>query len=85
MRVNEHLASKRRQSLVSPLGRHRKEDHNGTDSEVSCTIPAFEDKIAARKALEPLWITARDPKMNNKNEQLSITRELMPFLSFCAI
>ena len=85
VRVNEHLASKRRQSLVSPLGRHRKEDHSGTDFEISCTILAFEDNIASRKALEALWIMARDPSMNNKNEQLSITRELMPFLSYCAI
>ena len=27
VRVNEHLASKRRQGLVSPLGKHRRENH----------------------------------------------------------
>ena len=85
VRVHEHLASKRRQSLVSPLGRHRREDHSGADFRISCTILAYEDNIAARKALEALWIMARDPKMNNRNEQLSITRDLMPFLSFCAV
>ena len=83
VRVNEHLASKRRQSLVSPLGKHRKEDHEGEDFEISCNILAVEDNISARKALEAAYILARNPKMNSKNEQLSITNDLKPFLSFC--
>ena len=85
VRISEHLASKKRQSLLSPLGRHRKEDHNGTDFEVSCTILAIEGNITARKALEAMWIITCDPKMNNRNEQLSITRDLMPFFPSCAI
>ena len=84
-RFHEHLASEKRQSLVSPLGKHRRKDYNGTDFEISCTILAFEDNIVARKALEALWIMASDPKINNRNEQLFTTRDLMPFLPSCAI
>ncbi|EYB86087.1 hypothetical protein Y032_0286g1413 [Ancylostoma ceylanicum] len=85
VRINEHLASKRRQSLISPLGKHRKEDHCGNDFDVQCTILAFETEISARKALEALWILARTPGLNSRNEQMSITSDLMPFLSLCEL
>ena len=83
VRINEHLASKRRRSLTTPLGKHRNEDHDGNDFEIMCTILAYEDEIAARKVLEAAWISARDPRMNSKNERTSITSDLMPYLPSC--
>ena len=85
VRINEHLASKRRQSLISPLGKHRNEDHGGSDFDVMCTILAHENEIAARKVLEAAWILERNPRMNSKNEQLSITNDLMPYLPSCQL
>ncbi|EYC22539.1 hypothetical protein Y032_0017g3411 [Ancylostoma ceylanicum] len=85
VRINEHLASKRRRSLVTPLGKHRHEDHSGDDFDVRCTILAHEPDISARKTLEAFWISVRDPKMNNRNEHLSITTDLMPFISLCGV
>ena len=39
----------------------------------------------ARKTLEAMWILARDPEMNSRNEQMSITNDLMPLLSLCGL
>ncbi|EYB97663.1 hypothetical protein Y032_0139g2150 [Ancylostoma ceylanicum] len=85
VRINEHLASKRRESLVTPLGKHRHEDHTGNDFDVRCTILAHEPDISARKTLEAFWISVRDPRMNNRNEHISITTDLMPFISLCGL
>ncbi|EYB97997.1 hypothetical protein Y032_0135g1939 [Ancylostoma ceylanicum] len=82
-RLKEHLASKRRGSLVSALGRHRHDEHNGDDFEVACTILAHETEITARKTLEAFWISVRNPSMNNRNECLAITNDLLPFVSLC--
>ena len=48
VRLKEHLASKRRRSLISPLGKHRSEDHSGNDFDIKCTILTYEDAISAR-------------------------------------
>ncbi|EYC07870.1 hypothetical protein Y032_0068g178 [Ancylostoma ceylanicum] len=85
VRLNEHLASKRRESLITPLGKHRHDEHGGNDFDVRCTILAYEPDISARKSLEAFWISARNPKMNNRNEHLSITNDLMPFISLCEL
>ena len=85
VRINEHLAAKRRQSLVSPLGRHRSEIHAGNDFDVQCTILAHEEEIGARKVLEAFWIRRRNPIMNNRNECLSITDEFLPFIPLCEL
>ena len=85
VRINEHLASKRRESLVKPLGKHRHDDHTGNDYDVACTILAHEPEISARKALEAFWISARNPRMNNRNEHISITSDFMPFLPLCEL
>ena len=85
VRVNEHLASKRRRSAISPLGKHRQDEHNGTDFDISTTILAIEHDISARKTLEVLWIHTRTPSMNSRNEQLSVTSDLMPFLGLCEL
>ena len=65
------------------LGKHRKEDHDGNDYSVMCTILAHEDDISARKLLEASFILARSPKLNSRNEQLAISRDLLPFLDPC--
>ncbi|EYC37951.1 hypothetical protein Y032_0755g2082 [Ancylostoma ceylanicum] len=85
VRVNEHLASKKRESLVTPLGKHRREAHGGNHFSVKCKILAYEAQTSARKALEAFWITARNPDMNSRNEHLAITSDLMPFLSLCEL
>ena len=85
IRINEHLASKRRGSLISPLGKHRRECHDENEFYVKCRILAYEPETSARKTLEALWILARVPEMNSRNEQMSITSDLMPFLSLCGL
>ncbi|KAK6758207.1 hypothetical protein RB195_015805 [Necator americanus] len=52
VRINEDMAGKRRRSLITPLGRHRNEAHNGNDYDVKCVILAHETEISARKMLE---------------------------------
>ncbi|EYB98371.1 hypothetical protein Y032_0131g1582 [Ancylostoma ceylanicum] len=52
VRIEEHMATKRRGNVTSPLGRHRVETHSGNDFNVKCRILAFENDIAERKALE---------------------------------
>ncbi|XGW24810.1 hypothetical protein V3C99_006346, partial [Haemonchus contortus] len=54
IRVKEHLAGKRRGSLLTPLGKHRLEDHQGEDFDIKCKILAYENEIGARKILEAL-------------------------------
>ena len=85
VRLKEHLASKRRGNLLTPLGRHKNEVHAGNDFDIKCTILAYEKETSARKTLEAFWIRSRNPAMNNKNECLSITDEFMPFLSLCGL
>ena len=85
IRIREHLASKRRKSLTSPLGKHRIETHGGDDFDTKCTILTYEKEISARKALEAFWISAKNPAMNNKNECLSITSDFLPFVSLCEL
>ena len=83
--IKEHLASNRRKSLISALGRHRNEAHGGNDFDVRCTILTYENEISARKALEAFWISTKNLGMNNKNECLSITNEFLPFVPLCEL
>ena len=85
VRMKEHMASKRRESLISPLGKHRRGDHNGAGFDVKCTTLAIEESTSVRKALEAAWIFARTPKINGRNEQLFITSDLMPFVGLCRL
>ncbi|EYC12947.1 hypothetical protein Y032_0045g1173 [Ancylostoma ceylanicum] len=85
VRINEHLASKRRESLITLPGRHRHEEHDGNDFDVRCTILAHEPDISARKTLEAFWISVQNPIMSNRNEHTSITSDLVPFISICEL
>ncbi|EYC13230.1 hypothetical protein Y032_0044g1047 [Ancylostoma ceylanicum] len=85
VRIKEHLADKRRGSLITPLGRHKHQSHGGEDFDVKCMILAHETETSARKTLEAFWISVRNPSMNNKNEFLSITNDFMPFVPLCEL
>ena len=85
VRIKEHLAGKRRQSVLTPLGKHRVEDHAGNDFEVRCTVLAHEDEIGARKTLEAFFIRIRDPKLNNRGEGIAVSNEFLPFISLCGL
>ena len=71
--------------MISPLGKHRMMEHGGADYEIRCKILGYEQQISARKALEASYILVRDPKLNSKNEKLSLTSDLLPYLSFCEL
>ena len=83
--MKEHLASKRRESLIAPLGRHRREHHGGCDFSVKCIILAYENDVGARKTLEAFWIKHRNPCMNNRNECISITADFLPYIPLCEL
>uniref|UniRef100_A0A7I4YDC7 GIY-YIG domain-containing protein n=1 Tax=Haemonchus contortus TaxID=6289 RepID=A0A7I4YDC7_HAECO len=85
VRVNEHLASKRRSCSIAPLGKHRREGHAGCDFDVKCTILTYEYSIGARKTLEAFWIRHRNPSLNNKNECINITGDLLPYIPLCEL
>ena len=70
VRIGEHMASKRRESLISPLGKHRREVHNGTNFDVKCSILEFETDILARKTLEASWVLSRNPEVDSRNKHL---------------
>uniref|UniRef100_A0A7I4Y5W9 Reverse transcriptase domain-containing protein n=1 Tax=Haemonchus contortus TaxID=6289 RepID=A0A7I4Y5W9_HAECO len=83
VRVKEHLTGLAGSRMHTPLGAHRVLFHAGASFGVSVSILALEPEIAARKTLEALWITAKEPLMNRKEECVAITRELAPFLDLC--
>ncbi|XGW35820.1 hypothetical protein V3C99_019196 [Haemonchus contortus] len=85
VRTKEHLAGMRRGSLMTPLGRHKAEEHNNNNFEIKCTILAQETEISARKALEAFWIFQRNPKMNGRDECPSITNDLLPYIPHCEL
>ena len=85
VRIKEHLAGKRLGNTRTPLGKHMTEEHGGNDFDVKCSILACETEIFARKVLEAFWISARNPSMNNRNECLSITNDLLPFAPHCEL
>lgn len=50
-----------------------------------CTVLTHKRDIAARKALEAFWMSARKPSMNNSSEYLSVTNDFIPFVSTCEV
>ena len=83
VRIEEHMAGKRKGNLGTPLGKHKMEAHSGEDFEVKCTILSYETEISARKALEAAWIYTKNPAMNSRNECVSIAGDLISLLSLC--
>ena len=75
------MAGKKRGNIRTPLGKHRMEAHDSDDFDVKCTILGHEVEISARKALEVAWIYTKNPTMNSRNECISITSDLISFLS----
>ncbi|EYC43648.1 hypothetical protein Y032_0485g2323 [Ancylostoma ceylanicum] len=80
VRIKEHLDGRDRSRPSTPLGIHRLQKHAGESFEVSVKILAHESQTSARKTLEAFWTHAKSPEMNRKEECLSITRELAPYL-----
>ena len=85
VRIREHLDGLRKSKMLTPLGTHRRLCHDNTEFEVAVSILAREAEISARKTLEAFWISARNPKMNRKDECVAITQELAPFLELCGL
>ena len=79
VRIKEHLDGKVKVHQNTPLGTHRAQKHNGDDFEVTVRILAQESKTSTRKTLEAFWINFKNPKMNRKDECLTITRDLAPY------
>ncbi|VDL73220.1 unnamed protein product [Nippostrongylus brasiliensis] len=52
---------------------------------VAVSILARETEIAARRTLEALWIAARSPRINRKDECVAVTQELAPFVDMCGL
>ncbi|VDP37715.1 unnamed protein product [Heligmosomoides polygyrus] len=63
--------------------RYRLRSHSGAAIGVAVTILAREVDIAARKALEALWIAFKNPAINRKEER--VTQELAPFADLCGL
>ena len=76
IRIKEQLDGKFRSKEITPLGIYRIKKHNGDDFGVEVTILAQEQKTSRRKILEAFWINFKSPKMNRKEECLSMTHEI---------
>ena len=79
----QHLKGKSLSRASTPLGAHRIQKHSAGDFQVKVSILAYEAEIAARKTLEVLWIRAKVPAMNRRDECLPVTNELAPYLGLC--
>ncbi|VDP04191.1 unnamed protein product [Heligmosomoides polygyrus] len=84
-RVKEHLGMLRRCDIAGPLGEHRLRCHNGVGIDVAVTILAREFEISGRKTLEALWIAARNPTINRKEERAAVIQELAPYVDLCGL
>ncbi|XGW03988.1 hypothetical protein V3C99_015267 [Haemonchus contortus] len=83
IRIKEHLDGLKKSRKSTPLGDHRIQHHENEGVTVSVMILSREDDISARKTLEALWIAAKNPTINRKDECVAITRELAPFADLC--
>lgn len=81
VRMKEHLASKRQGSLTSPLGGHRNEMRDKNDFSVICNILTCESEASAKKVPETFLVAAKSPRINNRNECLSIASGFLPYVS----
>ena len=66
---------------VPLLGIRRIKKHNRNDFGVKVTILEQKQKTSRRKVLEAFWIKFKSPKMNRKEECLSMTHEISSYLS----
>lgn len=83
VRVKEHLDGLKRSNAATPLGDHRARSHANSCFGVAVTVLAREPDISARRTLEALWIAARSPGINRKDECVAVTQELAPFVDIC--
>ena len=80
IRIKEQLDGKFRSRESNPLRIHRIKKHNGDDFGVKVTILAQEQKTSRRKISESFLINFRSPRMNRKEECLSMTHEISSYL-----
>ncbi|XGW33962.1 hypothetical protein V3C99_018028 [Haemonchus contortus] len=80
VRIKEHVEGKVRSRVSSALGAHRVESHCRADFEITAAVLARESQTPARKTLEVFWIQVARPKMDRKEEGITITRELRPYI-----
>ena len=83
MRVKEHLEGLNKPNMSTPLGDNRVRCHAGLSYQVAVTILAREPDVSARRTLEALWIAAKTPQINRKDECIAVTQELAPFVDLC--
>ncbi|EYB96817.1 hypothetical protein Y032_0146g2521 [Ancylostoma ceylanicum] len=83
IRIKEHLDGMARSSMTTALGGHRRQNHGNSSFEVAVTILSLEPEIVACKTLEAFWITAKNPKMNRKDECIAVTNELALYQGLC--
>ena len=79
IRIKKQLDGMSRSKESTLLGVHRIKN-NGYDFGVEVTILAQEQKTSRRKILEAFWINFKSPKMNRKEECLSMTHEISSYL-----
>lgn len=62
--VSEHLPSKKQKSLITLLGKQRKEHHSGVEFNVKSTILALETNMpqTLKKTLRTFWILKRNSR-----------------------
>ncbi|VDP59604.1 unnamed protein product [Heligmosomoides polygyrus] len=83
--MKEHVEGLDRCKVTTPLEEHRLRSHSGAVVGVAVTILAREVDIAARKALEALWIAFKNPAINRKEELVAVTQEFAPFADLCGL
>uniref|UniRef100_A0A7I4Z2F8 DUF4387 family protein n=1 Tax=Haemonchus contortus TaxID=6289 RepID=A0A7I4Z2F8_HAECO len=58
--------------MSTALGAHRVETHYGADFEVTAEVLARESQTPTQKILEAFWIQVTRPKLNRREECLTI-------------
>ncbi|EYC11690.1 hypothetical protein Y032_0050g2046 [Ancylostoma ceylanicum] len=81
--MKEHLDGLFKSKACTPLGAHRSQRHENAPIKTAVTILAYEPEILAGKTFEAFWISARNPKMNRKEECISVINELAPYQVLC--
>ena len=83
IRLKEHIRGRDKSLQGTALGNHRIMSHQGAHFDIRVTVLGVESDVSARKLLEACWIRAKSPTMNRKDECISITTHLVPFLGKC--
>ncbi|EYC41748.1 hypothetical protein Y032_0558g3424 [Ancylostoma ceylanicum] len=83
IRIKEHLDGMTRSRITTAHGGHRRHNHGNISFEVAVTISSLEPEIIAKHYIEAFWITAKNPKMNRKEECIAVINELALYQDLC--